>query len=137
MLKIVVDANIFISASMNPGKPEELVRRWLQGEFHLLYPHKLIEELRRAPYKRRLVGKLLPADVDYLISVIEQQGIFVDQVGTIPTVCKDTPDNFYLACAAAASADYLVTGDGGILDVGEYLGTKIVTVAQFLTLLII
>ena len=133
---IVVDANVFISALLNPGKAEELINRWLQSEFHLAYPPKLIEELQRAPYKRRLVGKLLPDDVNYLISLIERQGILVDQLGTIPTICKDAPDNFYLACAAVINADYLVTGDGGVLSVEEYLGTKIVNPAEFLSTMI-
>lgn len=37
-----------------------------------------------------------------------------------------------LGTAVAAGADYLVTGDQGLLAVGEYNGVRIVTARQFL-----
>lgn len=132
MLKAVLDANVFISALLTSGKPKDLVSRWLQGEFQLAYPDKLIEELHGALSKRKLQGRLQADDVADLISIIETDGIHVDQFGEIPAVCKDTADNEYLACAAAVGADYLVTGDGGVLRVEEYAGTKIVNTVQFL-----
>jgi putative PIN family toxin of toxin-antitoxin system len=132
VLKAVLDANVFISALLIPGKPKDLVRSWLQGEFQLAYPDKLIEELRGALSKRKLQGRLQADDVSDLISIIESDGIRVDQLGEIPTVCNDAADNEYLACAAVIAADYLVTGDGGVLRVGEFAGTKIVNTAQFL-----
>ena len=44
---------------------------------------------------------------------------------------RDPKDDMFLACAAACSADFLVTGDDDLLSIGEYQNTKIVTPSQF------
>jgi len=46
---------------------------------------------------------------------------------------EDDADNRILECAVAARADYLVTGDRHLLDVGHYFRTVIVTARQFLS----
>jgi uncharacterized protein len=40
----------------------------------------------------------------------------------------------YWECAAAAQADYLVTGDKHLLKLGSYRATRIVKAAEFLAL---
>ena len=50
-------------------------------------------------------------------------------------VVKDRDDEMVLECAAAAGADFLVTGDKlHLLPVGEWRGVKIVPAADFLSL---
>jgi predicted nucleic acid-binding protein len=40
-----------------------------------------------------------------------------------------------LGTAVAAGADYLVTGDAGLLAIGEYRGVRIVSAREFLLLI--
>jgi predicted nucleic acid-binding protein len=44
----------------------------------------------------------------------------------------DPTDNRILECAAEAKSEYIVTGDRGLLRLGRFEDTPIVTVAEFL-----
>lgn len=50
----------------------------------------------------------------------------------VPSVTRDPSDDQVIACAVAAPADYLVTGDDDMLVIGEHDGIMIVTPRQFL-----
>jgi putative PIN family toxin of toxin-antitoxin system len=45
--------------------------------------------------------------------------------------CRDSDDLVVLGTAVAAGAEYLVTGDNDLLDLGEFQGVGIVTPRQF------
>ncbi len=47
-------------------------------------------------------------------------------------VCRDSKDNYLLALAKDAKADFLITGDNDLLVLDEFEGTKIITLPQFL-----
>ncbi len=47
-------------------------------------------------------------------------------------VCRDPSDNKFLACALAGEADYIVSRDRDLLDLKEFMGIQIATVAEFL-----
>jgi putative PIN family toxin of toxin-antitoxin system len=51
------------------------------------------------------------------------------------SVLADDPDNRVLEAAAAADADYIVTGDKAMLDLGRFDRTVIVTPRRFLEIL--
>ena len=46
-------------------------------------------------------------------------------------VLADEPDNRVLEAAAEARVDAVVTGDGGLLTLGDYDGIPIMSAAQF------
>ncbi len=48
------------------------------------------------------------------------------------SVCRDEDDNFLLALAKDAKADFLITGDKDLLVLQNYEATRIVTINQFL-----
>lgn len=50
-------------------------------------------------------------------------------------VAPDLEDDLVLGTAVAARADYLVTGDKGLLAIGEYRGVSIVTAREFLAVM--
>ena len=54
-----------------------------------------------------------------------------------PAMCevKDEEDDLVLATAVAARADYLVTGDRYLLEIGAFRGIPIVTPRAFLDVL--
>jgi putative PIN family toxin of toxin-antitoxin system len=56
--------------------------------------------------------------------------IRVQITGTLKA-CRDPNDDMFLECAALAKADLLVAGDKDLLILGSYLGTRIVTPAEY------
>jgi predicted nucleic acid-binding protein len=47
-------------------------------------------------------------------------------------IAADPDDDIFLACALAAGAQYLVSGDSHLLDLGQWRGIEMVTVNDFL-----
>lgn len=102
--------------------------------FAFFYPKQLIAELRNAPSKPKLAAKITPAQVSRLIDLLERKGVHAEPEH-IPPVSRDPKDDVFLACAAACTADFLVTGDDDLLSINEYRGTKIIKPSQFLDIL--
>ncbi|MGI8406092.1 MAG: PIN domain-containing protein [Thermomicrobiales bacterium] len=51
---------------------------------------------------------------------------------TVSGVAPDAEDDLVFGTAVAAEADFLVTGDKGMLAAGDYRGVRIVTPEEFL-----
>jgi hypothetical protein len=52
----------------------------------------------------------------------------------VPPVAPDPDDDVVIGTALAAKADFLVTGDRTLLAVGEYQGTRFVSIHEALEL---
>jgi putative PIN family toxin of toxin-antitoxin system len=50
----------------------------------------------------------------------------------IPSVSRDHDDDKFIACALAANARFIITGDRDLLDVNGYAGLEIITPRKFL-----
>ena len=61
---------------------------------------------------------------------------FVEVANKLEVIQEHPADNKILECALAAKADYIVSGDKHLLNVGAYKKTKIVSTNDFLDLLI-
>lgn len=47
-------------------------------------------------------------------------------------MAADPADDKFIACAAALKADVLVTGDRALLDIGNYMGIRVLSPQQLL-----
>ena len=65
------------------------------------------------------------------LQTIQARSIRVKIQGTIK-VCRDPADDMFLECAALAKANLLVAGDKDLLTLGAYMGTRIITPAEYL-----
>lgn len=54
---------------------------------------------------------------------------------TPQVIARDPDDDHVLACALAAQADLIVSGDRDLLDLGEYQGIRIVKLARAVQLM--
>ena len=80
---------------------------------------------------RKLRGYLDSAAAGTLINELRK---IAQRVGKLPKVkrSRDAADDYLLALAQSADADYLVTGDkSGLLTLKRHAGTRIVTARQF------
>lgn len=116
-LRIVIDANIIVSASFG-GYPQKTVTlAFSLGE--VFTTPKINEELLSLP------------DTLILKLGVEKQGILLFLLGTFLSnmkeiaplknimVCRDPKDNAYLEACLAAKADILLTGDKDLLEISK------------------
>ena len=136
MIRAVLDANVIASGLVGyaivASTPGEILRRWRSRAFTLVLGAHLLEEVERTLQKPYFTRRLSPdvrwEEMRRLRTDAEIVTITVQVTG----IATHPEDDLVLATAVSAQADYLVTGDGGPLGVGEYEGVTIVTPRQFL-----
>ncbi|MGE3076512.1 MAG: putative toxin-antitoxin system toxin component, PIN family [Dehalococcoidia bacterium] len=135
----VVDTNVWISALLNPeGYPARVVRALLRGEFELIVTPSLLAELENVSRRPRLerIG-LRIEDATALAELIRENGYMVAEPSVVP-ICRDPRDDVFIAAAASAMADFLVTRDDDLKSddsVRDYLagaGVTVLSVQHFL-----
>lgn len=130
-LRVVLDANIYISAAVRPDGPAgQLIERFIRGEFEIVLSPAVAEEIRRAlSYPKMKEAVRTRVDLEgwfWAIAVLAQ--IVEDRPPQ--RVCQD--DDKYLATAIEGRAAFVVTGDKGFLAVKEHEGVQVITPRAFL-----
>ena len=74
------------------------------------------------------------ADVNASLAVYLAQASIVEPKGEVKGVCRDPKDDMLFECALLGSADYIVSGDKDVLDVGSYQGTQVLAARRCLSL---
>ena len=137
-MKIVVDANIFASALLKPNSnPTKVIELVKQNRVELTISPAIIKEIKRILLYPK-IKKYHCKTVQEIDEYFEKLLIFawVVEGKEIIDIIKDDPtDNKYLACADEGEADYIVSGDHHLLDLGTYKVTKIVKAKAFLEIL--
>ena len=133
-LRAVLDTNVVYAGSFsrNPRSPTaEILQRWYNDEFDLLY----CEELR-LEYREKLAAEgitsLRRVEFLYYLRLLGQRvGLTPsDIVGRVPA---DPDDDVVIACAIVGQATHLVTYDPHLSALGEvYQGVRILDGLHFL-----
>ena len=131
MLRAVIDTSSLVSYALTRG---ELMRRvvahWRAGRFVLLSSLATRAELAGV-LARPAIRQLAMAPLDELVRGLERFSEHVPGVLDLAGACRDPKDDKFLACAVEGEADYVVTGDKGLLSLGEYRDIPIVSPATF------
>ena len=132
-MRLVLDTNVVASGLLWNGAPALLLDAARAGELELFTSTPLLAELAgiltRAKFAKALAATGLPRE-ELVLGYAELATIVVPAV--IPlTIADDPSDDQILACAVAASADLIVSGDKHLhgLD-GQYNGIRIVRPAD-------
>ena len=136
MAKVVIDANVIVSAAFG-GKPLEAVARALR-KHEVFISESIVKELEGV--FERLSKKLSPDQIRYLQEKMEQLIKFVHRVPVLTqlSLCRDVKDDHYLSLCKEAQANFLITGDKDLLSLHAEVLKKngiaclIVTPAAFL-----
>jgi putative PIN family toxin of toxin-antitoxin system len=128
-MRIIVDANNWISSLLNPEFQTRL-EIVFEPEHHLIVSEGLFEDLTSAMSKPYLAKRIPQAEYEGLVALLRIDAELVD-VHSVIEVCRDPKDNFLLALAKDGNADYLITGDGDLLALKEFGKTKIVKLTEF------
>lgn len=130
MLRIVLDTNILVSATISEGKPRDLLRLAIQRRYLLIKSTGTIEEfvevLQRPEF--RMTGK----EVVKAKNALVKTGKTIKVTSKRKIVREDPDDDIFINTALDGNADYLVSGDPHLLGLSNYKGIEIVTVNDML-----
>lgn len=136
-MRVLLDTNILISYLLPPprqaGNIYRIVEGVLSGVYTLLVPEELLQEIHRnittKPYLRsRIDAEEAGAFVAALHALAEILPALQEE---IPSVTHDPNDDYLLAHALLAGADYLVSGDNDLLSLGPIERLTILSPADF------
>jgi uncharacterized protein len=139
-MRALLDANIFISYLLYPTAatpPAIIARAGLVGRYTLLVSEPVAGEIRRKVAAKRWLANRIPAEnLETFLSVLTRVAEVVpDLAGPYPEVGNDRKDDYLFAHALLGRADFLVSGDDGVVRIGQIEGVLIVSPAQFLAIL--
>lgn len=140
MLRVLLDANVYISYLLAPDAPgtiQQLMSAALEGRYTLLLPGELLAEMSETlSRKQALSRRTNPQERQKLLSRFMEIAEKIDTIREeIPTVTRDRKDDYLLAYAVIGQVDYLVTGDMDLLVLDHVGPVHIVRPADFLAVL--
>jgi putative PIN family toxin of toxin-antitoxin system len=133
-MKVLIDTNVLISAVLRDRNPEKVIMYVIeQSEIEWVISPEIMTE-----YKEVLSRKKFG-----LPSGLLQRWYQVLDDATSPYIVtksiafpRDRDDAMFLSCALAANADFLITGDKDFTEAQKLIKTIILSVSQFVRLVI-
>ena len=137
-MKIVLDANLFVSAAIEArGKPAQILDAWRNDQFVLILRDDILEEFERVLYRPRIRKRhqWTDSEINGFLDSLRDLATITKGELDVKAVIDDPGDDKYIACAVEGEADYIVSGDHHLVQLGSYRGIPIVTPAEFLAIL--
>jgi putative PIN family toxin of toxin-antitoxin system len=136
-MRAVLDTVIFVRALISPRGKWGRILFELSDRYVIVLSPPVIKEilsvLYRAELRERFPEMVEPARLERVLTILEEAEVV--EPSEQLSVCRDPKDNKFFECALAGEADYIVSEDQDILNVGHYRGVKTVTAEEFIALL--
>ena len=128
----VVDTNVLVSAFLWQGTPGRVIELAGEKEVKVLTSRALLHELAATLAKKKLARYVAGTGftADQMLSSYRRISTLVTARQLDAQVSRDADDDAVLACALAARADLVVSGDDDLLSLKSFNGIPIATVAQ-------
>ncbi len=127
MIRVVLDTNVVVSAIRAERGPLAVIREaWLAGRFQVSVSDPLLEEVERTlakPYFADQVGKVLAR---HFVDLLQETALVHPIIEQVAGVATHPEDDRILATAKNARAQFLVTGDKGLLALGTCGVTRVI-----------
>jgi len=137
MIRVVLDANIYVSALLKPdSNPARIIGLVREGAVTLLASKPIMEELQRVlsyPKVQR-IHRRRAKGIGQFLRRLQKIAVMTPAALSIEAVPGDPTDDKYLVCAVEGRADYIVSGDRHLQELTSFEGIPIVDPARFLML---
>ena len=134
-MRVVLDTNIVVSALVWGGMPFKLLQAATDGIIDLYTSPVLLTELREVLAREHLASRLIAqqSSIEQAIGFYGELAIRISPLTTPRVVANDPDDDHVIACAVAANAQWIVSGDKKhLLAIKSYQNISIVTAAEAL-----
>ena len=127
--KVVLDTNIMVFALLFKGDLSGIVDLWKNGRIIPVFSKETFSE-----FKSVLEYPKFSLHKQEIQMIIEQDVLpyfeIVEVSDKTENVCRDPDDDKFIACAVSASADFIVSGDKDLLDIGGYKSARIINASK-------
>jgi len=138
MFKTVIDTNVFVSVTITEkGKPAQILKAWREKKLEVIILPEIPGEIGEAIFKPKIKKISFWTDKEryQFIKDLAQIYILTPESLKLKKIIKYTPDHKFLVAAMKEKADYIVSGDYHLRDLGIYKGIKIVSTTKFFQIL--
>lgn len=137
-MRVVADTNTLVSGLLWHGNPRRVLDAARAGALQMYTTAALLAELEEVLQRPKFIQRLALAGVTSHTLVFGYAALarLIEPAEITPVILADPDDDAVLACAVAARAEIIVSGDSHLLDLKDYEGILIVTAAHLLTRII-
>lgn len=127
---VVLDTNVIVSGAMWRGSPASILNAWADSLFEVVASPEILDEYEEILLEvGHKVGKKSFAE-RWIITLREKVHIVIPEKRV--ELCRDPEDDKFLACAVAAQAECIVSGDIDLQVLKSVIGIPIYKPADFL-----
>lgn len=134
-MRAVLDTNVLISGVISTGASHRVLVSGFGEGYNLLISTEILDEFRGTLAKYPGKFHLTLDEIQQEVDTIRYYATFVIPDEQINEITADPADNMVLEAAVAGSADYIVSGDPHLIDLGSFRGIEIVNPTVFLDIL--
>ncbi len=128
-MRVVLDTNVLVSAVFFGATPGQVLSHWRDRAFEIVVSREVLEEYVRVG--ERIAVRAPGVDLGPALDLIAAHATFVSTAPLPEPVCRDPDDDKFLACALAAEARYIVSGDRDLLVLSPYRGVTVLSPRAF------
>lgn len=128
-MKVVIDTNILVSAVLKGRVPRDILQFIFDNpDWQWIASEEIVVEYKEVLSRRKF--KLTDEVICEWVEIIDTFIILID-VNLEVDFPTDRKDEKFLACAMAAEADFLITGDSDFNQAQTLVNTTIISVSLF------
>jgi putative PIN family toxin of toxin-antitoxin system len=127
------DSNVYVSALVFRQKMLSLLHLAIDQDIEIAISDEIMDETIRVLREKFQWSDDRLEEARTLIAGFTRRVVPTQKLDVVKA---DPDDNKIVECAVEADSEYLVTGDKGILKLGSYGATQIVTPAQFFEIVV-
>ena len=128
-MRVVLDTNVLVSGVFFGGPPRRILEAWRDERVELVACLEILEEYQEVG--RRLSGRFPGVSLEPFFSLLLTHLVLVARQGEPEAVVGDADDDKFFACAVAAGARTLVSGDKAVLAASGYRGVEVLKPRTF------
>lgn len=129
-ISVVIDTNWWISLFLSKYK-SPLTDLFLNKKLIVYRSYYLTQEICNVIIRPKFKGIFSIGHLEDFVERYEKSTTLINVTSEVE-LCRDEDDNFLLALAKDAKADFLISGDKDLLVLKKFENTSILTLTQFL-----
>ena len=134
-VRALLDCNVILSAIISrEGPPALIVTAALRQKFELVLSPAIFAEYQRTADYPKIRKRITFSDQDLKelwLDILVLALWVAPEAAQHPLVVADPSDDAYLLAAAESQADFIISGDRHLLDLGSYEGIPIISPRNF------